>query len=113
MLMDRQGSVFYEYEIEEQSEELQADCKVPISGEVDKTVAFFSGLVDAQASPLSKFSVLNRVKRRFNDVLNFIKRSPEQCQAEGVYANCSDIALVYGNRRARVPDIIEAPSRIV
>ena len=107
--MDSQD--FEYYESEEELEE--ADCTVPVTEEINEAVAFFSELVEAQASPLSKLSVTNRVKRRFKDVLNFIRRAPGQCPAEGVLASCNDVALVYGNRRAKVPDIIEAASRLV
>ena len=106
--MDSQDFEYDEYESGE-----EADCAIPVTEDINEAVAFFSELVEAQASPLSKVTVTNRVKRRFKDVLNFIRRAPEQCPAEGVFASCTDINLVYGNRRAKVPDIIEAASRLV
>jgi hypothetical protein len=113
MLMDGGQFDNYEYEAEESEE---GECTVPVGLEIDEAVTFFNALVEAQASPRSKLlhnAVSHRVKRRFEDVLNFIRLGPGSCPQEGVLASCSDVALVYGGRRAKITDIIEAASQLV
>jgi len=113
MLMDGGQFDYYEYEAEESEE---GECTVPVGLEIDEAVTFFNALVEAQASPRSKLlhnAVSHRVKRRFEDVLNFIRLGPGRCPEEGVLASCSDVALVYGGRRAKITDIIEAASQLV
>ena len=113
MLMDGGQFDNFEYEGEESEE---GDCTVPVGLEIDDAVTFFNALVEAQASPRSKIlhnAVSHRVKRRFEDVLNFIRLAPGRCPEEGVFASCSDVALVYGGRRARITAIIESASQLV
>lgn len=114
LLMDAGQLDYFEYEEAEESEE--AECTVPIAVEIDEAVTFFNALVEAQSSPRSKLlhnAVSHRVKRRFEDVLNFIRLAPGRCPEDGVLASCSDVAMVYGGRRARITDIIEAASQLV
>lgn len=114
LLMDAGQLDYFEYEEAEESEE--AECTVPVAVEIDEAVTFFNALVEAQSSPRSKLlhnAVSHRVKRRFEDVLNFIRLAPGRCPEDGVLASCSDVALVYGGRRARITDIIEAASQLV
>ncbi|CAG5100410.1 Oidioi.mRNA.OKI2018_I69.XSR.g16987.t3.cds [Oikopleura dioica] len=115
MLMDFGGELYESYEYGEYEEEEEGECAVPVALEIDSAVEFFNALVEAQTSPRSKLlhnAVSHRVKRRFEDVLNFIRVAPGHCPEE-VLASCANVNLVYGKRRAKITEIIEAASQIV